>query len=200
LKLADIRWVQAGVNDPGRVEKVALELPKGVEIERVADKSLNTMLLEGRIDAMLSAHPPAAIETGDARIGRLFETYPEVEADYFRRTGIWPIMHAVVIRREIMAEAPWAAMNLLKAFDEARRRSLKRVGDVTASRVPLPWGADLVAKARALFGAELWPYGVEANRRTLDAFLDYAHEQGVTRRRLPLGEMFAPQTYERFKI
>ncbi|HUC61040.1 MAG TPA: 4,5-dihydroxyphthalate decarboxylase [Alphaproteobacteria bacterium] len=200
LKLRDIHWVQAGVNDPGRVEKVALKLPPGVEIERVADKSLNEMLLEGAIDAALTAHPPAAIEAGDGRIGRLFANYAELEADYYKRTGIWPIMHTIVLRREIMEEAPWAAMNLLKAFDEARRRSLKRVGDVTASRVPLPWGADLVAKARALFGPELWPYGVEANKRTLDAFLDYAFEQGVTQRRLALAEMFAPQTYDRFKI
>lgn len=200
LKLQDIHWVQAGVNDPGRVEKVALKLPKGVAIERVADDSLDSMLLAGKIDAMLSAHPPAAIEHGDPRVGRLFENYPAVEAAYYKRTGIWPIMHVVVIRREIMEEAPWAAMNLLKAFDAAKRRSIDRVGDVTASRVPLPWGADLVAKAKHIFGAELWPYGVDSNRRTLDAFLDYAHEQGVTQRRLPLDEMFAPQTYDRFKI
>lgn len=200
LKLQDIHWFQAGVDEPGRVEKVALKLPKGIEITRVADDSLDNMLLTGKLDAVLSAHPPASFEAGDPRTRRLFENFQAVEADYYRRKSILPIMHVVAIRREVMERAPWVAMNLLKAFEEAKRRSVARMADMTASRVPIPWSPDAVAKAKAVFGEELWPYGVEANRKTLEAFLQYAYEQGVCHRRLGLDELFASQVYERFRV
>ena len=184
VDLASIHWHQAGVNEPGRREKVALELPPGFRLTVVADRSLSDMLLAGDLDAVLSARPPAPFIAGDPRVRRLFADYRDVELAYARKTGIFPIMHVVALRREVYDRDRWLAMNLFKAFDEARRRSLERAADITASFFPLPWIPDELRRARELFGADPWPYGVEANRTTLDAFLSYAFEQGVCRRRL----------------
>src|SRR5207248_185845 len=114
LDLAAIDWVQAGVNDPGRTEKVALRLPPGVRLTPVPDKSLSEMLVAGELDAVFSAHAPACFEEGHPNIRRLFEDFLEVEAAYYRDTGIFPIMHVVALRREVAERHPWVPMNLLK--------------------------------------------------------------------------------------
>ncbi|MDQ4136771.1 MAG: 4,5-dihydroxyphthalate decarboxylase, partial [Pseudomonadota bacterium] len=200
VRLVDIEWVQAGVNQPGRVEKVRLRLPAGVRLTPRPDSTLSEMLLSGEIDAALTAHPPECSEAGDARIARLFEDYETVERDYWRQTGIFPIMHAIAIRSEILAHYPWVAMNLVKAFEDAKAASLERLLEMTASRYPVPWMQNLVQRARAEFGPDLWPYGIEANRRTLEAFLSYAHEQGVCHRALSVEELFPPSVQSSFKI
>ena len=123
IKLASIKWVQAGVNQPGRIEKVDLKLPKGVSVERVKDKSLNEMLLNGELDAVLAARPPDAFIEGNPKIERFFKNYQEVEADYYKQTGIFPIMHAVAVQRSVIDRNPWVARSLFNAFDEARKRS-----------------------------------------------------------------------------
>jgi 4,5-dihydroxyphthalate decarboxylase len=199
IALQDIDWYQAGVNEPGRVEKVALALPEGVRLTPVPEKSLDAMLLAGELDAVLSAHPPLSFERGDTRVARLFEDYRAVEEAYFRDTGIFPIMHVVAIKSEFLVRYPWVAMNLFQAFEEAKRRSVARALEVTATRFPVPWIYDVAAKAEAQFG-ELFPYGIEANRKTLEAFLDYAAEQGVCRRRLAVDELFPASVSERFKV
>ena len=125
LKLSSIDWIQAGVNQPGRVEKVDLKLPKGVKITSKPEKSLNGMLLSGEIDAVLAARPPDAFLAGDPKIRRFFENYQEVEQAYYKKTGIFPIMHAVAVRREVLDKHPWVARNLLSAFDEARRAHVR---------------------------------------------------------------------------
>ena len=197
--LQEIDWYQAGVNDPGRTEKVKLNLPAGTRYTAVPDKSLDAMLLAGELDAMLTAHPPASFERGDPRIVRLFEDYRVVEEAYWRDTGIFPIMHVVAIRSDVLARHPWVAMNLFNAFEEAKRRSVARALEVTATRFPVPWIYDVAAKAQAQFGT-LFPYGVEANRPTLEAFLQYAFEQGVCHRRLAVDELFVEALASRFKV
>ena len=112
----------------------------------------------------------------------------------------FPIMHVVAMRREIYERDRWLAMSLFKAFDEARRRSLARAADMAASYFPLPWIPDELRRARELFGDDPWPYGVEANRPTLDAFLRYAFEQGVCRRELSPDALFPPEVREAFRI
>jgi 4,5-dihydroxyphthalate decarboxylase len=199
IALQDIDWYQAGVNDPGRAEKVALALPTGVRLTPVPEKSLDAMLLAGDLDAILSAHPPLSFERGDSRVRRLFEDYRAVEEAYFRDTGIFPIMHVVAIKSALLGRYPWVAMNLFQAFDEAKRRSVARALDVTATRFPVPWLYDVAAKAQAQFG-ELFPYGVAPNRKTLEAFLNYAAEQGVCRRKLAVDELFPASVGENFKI
>jgi 4,5-dihydroxyphthalate decarboxylase len=149
VDLASIHWYQAGVNEPGRREKVALELPSGFRLTVVADRSLSDMLLAGDLDAILSARPPVPITAGDPRLRRLFADYRNVELAYARKTGIFPIMHVVAIRREIHERDRWLATNLFKAFDEARVRSLERAADITASFFPLPWVPDELRRANS---------------------------------------------------
>ena len=200
VDLASIMWYQAGVNQAGRREKVALELPAGFRLRAVADRALSDLLLAGELDAVLSARAPAPFLAGDSRLRRLFADYRSVEVAYVRKTGIFPIMHVVAMRREVYERDRWLAMSLFKAFDQARRRSLERAAEVAVSSFPLPWASDELRIARELFGADPWPYGVLANRTTLDAFLRYAYEQGVCRRRLSSEALFPPEVLETFRI
>jgi len=200
IKLSAIEWVQAGVNEPGRAEKVELKLPKGVKLTRVKDKSLNEMLLKGEIDAILAARPPAAFSAGDKKIKRFFDDYLEVEEAYYRKTRIFPIMHAVAIRSEILDKNPWAARALFNAFDEAKQRSVQRALDSTVTMFPIPWYYETSRRAMDLLGDDYFPYGVEKNRKTLDTFLGWAHEQGVCQRRLEVDELFPKQLLTNYRV
>ena len=198
LALTDIEWVQAGLNEAGRVEKVALKLPPGIRLRPVRDATLNDMLLAGELDAVLSARPPRGLAEG--RLTRLYPEYREPEEAYFRKTGVFPIMHVVALRRDVFERDPWVAMNLFKAFEEAKRRSLARLADVTASHAPLAWIADYSARMQRLFGDDPWPYGVEPNRRTLEAFLQFAFEQGVCHRKLAVEELFPAELATSYRV
>ena len=200
LDLASIEWVQAGVNQAGRIEKVEIDLPPGVKLTRRPDKSLNEMLLTGEIDAALAARAPDAFLAGDTRIRRLFQNYREVEEEYYRDTGIFPIMHTVAVRRDVLQNYPWVPRNLFKAFDEARRRSVARALEGTASLFPIPWANDYAEQGMKLLGKDYFPYGIEENRTTLAAFLRYAYEQGVCKRLLDVEELFPPQLHSTYKV
>ena len=200
VPLGKIHWVQAGVNEPGRKEKVELALPDGVSVERVQDRALNDMLLAGEIDAMISAHEPRSFVAGDPRIARLWPDYRAVEEAYYRETGIFPIMHVVVIRADKLEHYPWIARNLFKAFEEAKAASLRELARLTTSRLPFAWAQHAAQKAGNLFGEDCWPYGVEPNRPTLEAFVQYCHEQGVTQRRVQVEELFPKELEDSFKI
>lgn len=200
LRLQDIEWHQAGVNQPGRAEKVELRLPEGVRYRPRPDKSLEEMLLSGEIDAVMSAHPPEAFDRGDTRIVRLFPDYRPLEEAYYRKTRIFPIMHVVAIRRDVYDRNPWIAANLFKAFEEAKNRSVARVLDATAARVPIPWGFSFADDARRLMGEDFWPYGIAGNRVTLEAFARFSHEQGVCHRPVTVDELFPPQFQGSYKV
>jgi 4,5-dihydroxyphthalate decarboxylase len=190
VQLRDIRWVQAGVNEAGRVEKVKLTLPEGVGIERVPDRSLSNMLLMGDLDAIISAREPTAFVARDPRIARLWPDTRTVEEAYYRETGVFPIMHVIAIKAATLDRHPWIAMNLYKAFAEAKANAQRHLGRAITSRVPFPWAYNAVAQAQTVFGEDYWPYGIEPNQRTLDAFLQYGFEQGVTNRRVRVEELF----------
>jgi 4,5-dihydroxyphthalate decarboxylase len=192
VDLARIAWHQAGVRQPGRIEKVELKLAQGVTIKPVPERSLTQMLAAGELDAVISAREVPG--------ERLFPDFRNAESEYFRKTRIYPIMHVVVLRRDVYERDRWIAMNLYRAFYEAKQRSLERVSEFGLSHLPLPWVPDHAAQWRALAGDDFWPYGVEPNRPTLEAFVQYAHEQGVCHRKLSVDEMFAPETRESFKI
>jgi 4,5-dihydroxyphthalate decarboxylase len=201
LDLAAVKWVQAGVNQAGRREKVALDLPDGIELTAVGDRSLDEMLSAGDLDAVIAAHPPHSFFSGSGDVVRLFPDFLEREADYGRRTGIFPIMHLIALRRDAFDANPWVAMNLLTAFEEARRRSLERLSEPTVSRVMIPWGFSRVHEASELFGtADPWAYGIEPNRATLEAFLGFAHEQGVASRALTVEELFPAEVQRAYRI
>ncbi len=192
-----IDWVQAGVNDPGRVEKVKLKLPKGVRLRPEPERSLNDMLLAGDLDAVLSARPPRGFGKG---IRRLFPDYEAVEQAYFEKTGVFPIMHVIVVKTDVLESHPWLAMNLYKAFEEAKQRSIARLSDITASHAPFAWLGPYTERMKRLFGEDFWPYGLEKNRTTLQAFVDFAYEQGVCHRRLDLEELFPNQVLTSFRV
>jgi 4,5-dihydroxyphthalate decarboxylase len=198
VPLADVEWHQAGVNEPGRKEKVAISLPPGVRLARHEERTLNDLLLAGDIDAAFSARQPAALATGG--IVRLLDDPRAAEEAWFRATGIFPIMHVVCMRRDVFETHPWTATNLVEAFDAAKRASLARLGEIAASHVPLPWLYDDVRRARAAFGDDFWPYGIEPNRRTLEAFLQFAAEQGVTQRHVSVEELFPPEVQSRVRV
>jgi 4,5-dihydroxyphthalate decarboxylase len=185
-----VEWHQAGLDEPGRAETVDADVPDGVRLVRRPDRSLTQMLLSGEVDCVLSARPPAAFVSGDSRLARLFPEFPVVEQDYHRATGIFPAMHLIAIRREIVERHPWVPLNLMKAFEKARDRSIARLRDMTASYYPVPWIQEITREVHALSGDDPWPYGIEANRATLQAFLRYCHEQGVARRLLRPEELF----------
>jgi 4,5-dihydroxyphthalate decarboxylase len=200
VALADVAWVQGGVNEPGREELVAPSLPPGVTIEAVADRSLQEMLVAGDLDAIVSARAPQRFLDGDPRIRRLFDDPRAVEEASYRRTGVFPIMHTIAIRSEVVERHPWVPANLLTAFTRAKDRSLARMRDVNASRLPLPWSHDLGRQASALLGDDPWPYGIERNRPTLEAFLRFAHEQGVAERPLTPEDLFPPSVRRTFRV
>lgn len=203
VPLADVRWYQAGVNEPGRREHVELTLPDGVELARVPDRSLDEMLLAGDIDAILSAHPPASFKAGDPRVARLIGDPIAAEEEYARRTGVVPIMHLIVLRDDVVARHPWVVGNLMTGFEQARERAVERLARGSAgpgSRVPLLWTDDALARTAAAFGGNPWPYGAAANRVTLQTFAQWAHEQGVTHRLVDVDEMFPATTVSRYRI
>ena len=197
VPLDSVEWVQAGVNDAGRVEKVKLNLPSGVRLKPETGRSLNEMLLAGELDAVLSARPPKDFGRG---IRRLFADYAAAEEAYFKDTGVFPIMHVIAVKADVLAQHPWLAMNLYKAFEEAKRRSISRLSDITASHAPLAWLAPYAERMKSLFGEDFWPYGLEKNRKTLQAFVDFAFEQGVCHRRLALDELFPTQVLASFRV
>lgn len=192
VDLRSVEWVQAG-----RIEKVDLRLPEGVRVTSEPEKNLSDMLVKGELDAVFAAHPPEAFRAGHPNIARLFEDSLAAEQEYVKTTGVFPIMHVVAVRREIVERDPWLAMNLYTAFEQAKNNSLRRMLSVAAS-VPAPWAYEHARAQQALFGKDVWPYGLEANRTTLEAFLRYAFEQGVCHREVAAEELFAPQTLKRF--
>ena len=194
VPLREVRWVQAGVNQAGRTEKVALALPEGLSLEPVRDRSLDTMLIDGEIDAIISARPPQSFQDGSGRIARLFSDPVSMEREFLTRTGIFPIMHVVVVRGPVLERHPWVAANLVAAFSEARDRSVARLRNEMVSAVPLPWPSAAMKDATALLGQDVWPYGLEGNRTTLETFVRLAYEQGVAHRRLQAEELFAPES------
>ena len=200
IPLQDIDWYQAGVNQAGRTEKVDLKIPKGVRYTPVPDRSLTELLLSEALDAVISARPPQHFLDGKPEIVRLIPDYRAAEEEYWRETGIFPIMHTIAIRAEVQRRNPWVAMNLLKAFEEAKRRSIERALDMSSPRFPIPWCFEYTARSREIFGDDYWPYGIEPNRKTLEAFLEYAYEQGVCHRRLKAEELFPREVQSFFTI
>jgi len=200
VRLGDIHWVQAGVNQPGRQEKVTSSLPNGVKIETAGDRSLNEMLLAGELDGIITAREPASFLAHDARIERLWPDYQPIEETYYQETGIFPIMHVVVIRNDVLERARWVAMNILQAFEEAKTNSNRRLSSIVNSTVAIPWLHQAYRHAQQVFGNDFWPYGIDANRRTLEAFVEYCREQGVTQRAVSIDELFPHEMQQVFKV
>jgi 4,5-dihydroxyphthalate decarboxylase len=192
VALDQVQWVQAGANAPGREEKVEIQLPEGVLLERVTDRSLSDLLAAGDLDCAIIARPPDCFRHSHPDVVRLFPDFQPIEAEYYQRTGVWPIMHIIAMRRAILDQHPWVARNLYNAFTESKQRSVERLLDPAVSRYPLPWLPAYAENMRNLFGGDPFPYGVEANRATLEQLLRYAHQQGIAHRLATPDEVFPP--------
>ena len=154
------------------------------------------MLEAGEIDAFISADVPRCVLDGSPRVGWLFDDYPSVEAEYYRRAGIFPIMHTLVIRRDLARAYPGLAGSVYRAFCDAKEVAMQeyRAGRICNHiDVTMPWISALYDGNRRLFGDDWWPYGVEANRTSIDAFLRWHHEQGLSRRRLTCEDIFVQE-------
>jgi hypothetical protein len=174
-----------------------LDLPADVKIHQLApEQGLDAMLERGEIDALFSAHIPPSARKNPARVRRLFPDFEDVERDYFRRTNIFPIMHTIAIRRDVYEQNRWIARELMRAFEEAKALAMKayNAADVFFNApIMIPWFVSLREKNRALMGENFWPYGVEANRKTLEACLRHHREQGILKRSYNIEELFAPE-------
>jgi len=190
VKLTDVHWYQAGANAPGRKEKVELNLPDGVEITRVADKSLSELLAAGEIDCAIIARPPTCFLEGHPDVVRLYPDYQEMEEAYYEKTKVWPIMHIIAMRKRILEEHPWAARNLYNAFLESKRRSLERLLDPAVSRYPLAWLSTYARSMCERFGGDPFPYGIEDNRATWEQMALYTAQQGIAHRQFEPEEIF----------
>lgn len=201
VPVPSVRYRTGGLHEPGRVEKLRFDPPEGTEIAPIPpDRTLAEMLVTGEIDALYSPRTPRPLLTGDPRVRRLFADPAAAEADYFARTGIFPIMHVVVLRRDVYERRPWVAGSLCKAFEQARQETLRRMDETAASRYLLPWLYAEVERTRRAMGADFWTYGLDGNEAVLRTFLRYSHEQGLAERLLEPAELFAPETLESFTI
>jgi 4,5-dihydroxyphthalate decarboxylase len=189
VDLTTIEWVQAGVDEPGRREPVVLDLGP-FDVQPAPGHSLDELLRNGDVDAVISARPPQCFERGDPEVRRLFSDPMDEEAQYFRDTGVFPIMHVVVARRAAVERVPGMAAVVTAAFERAKGRSLERLGRATVPSAPLPWTSFHLRDARTLMGNDPWPYGIEPNRPALATFLRYASEQRVCARPLTIAELF----------
>jgi len=191
------RWIVGGIDFPmNPIDFVPHPVPNGVEVEWAGkDVDLGGMLEAGEIDALISADIPKAVLDGSPRVGRLFEDYEAVERDYFRRTGIFPIMHTVVVTRELADKRPDLVQAVYRGFCAAKDQMQEQyVKGMTFNNmtVMLPWLTKLIGDDRELLGNDWWPYGIEHNRAAIDAVLRYHHEQGLTRKRFAIEEVFVP--------
>ena len=196
-----VQYFTGGEEEPGRDEKLKLNLPPEFSVTPIGPtQTLSQMLADGEIDALHTARTPSTFYSRPDDVKRLFPDFVPVEKDYFRRTGIFPIMHVVAIRRSVYEANRWIAQSLFKAFCEAQAVTYDNLAVTSAMTSMLPWQVAAVEEARAELGDDWWPYGFARNRDVLDTFLRYHHEQGLSPRRLQPEELFAPETFEAFKI
>jgi len=198
---ASCEYWTGGEEEPGRDEKIKLELPAKFKLKAIGpQQTLARMIAAGELDAMHTARSPSTFHSQPDKVKRLFENFVEVEKAYYRKTKIFPIMHTVVIRRDLYQKNRWIAQSLAKAFAQAQRKTYEHLSTSMALTTMLPWQSAHVEEARALLGEDWWPYGLEANRHVLETFLRYHHEQGLSKRRLAPEELFARETLESFRV
>ena len=194
-------YLFGGEEEPGRIEKMKLKLPPNIKVHPIEPhQTLTQMLYDGEIDALYTARMPSTFTKGDGVVKRLFENYQEVERQYYRDTQIFPIMHTVVIRREVYEANRWIAQSLTKAFIEAQKMTYEALNETAALKAMLPHLTAYVEETKREFGDDWWAYGLEKNVKTLETFTRYHYEQGLSPKKLEVSELVAPEALEAFKI
>jgi 4,5-dihydroxyphthalate decarboxylase len=196
-----VRYLTGGLEQRQRREKLDLELPERFDVAPIGGrKTLSEALVLGEIDALYTPRAPSVFVHGAPQVARLWPDSQAAEETYFAATRIFPIMHAVVVRRDVYERAPWVARSLMKAFIEARDRAYEQLRETAVLSYMVPWLPQQNERAVELMGEDFWPYGLDANRNVLETFLGYHHEQGLSPRRLQPEELFARETFEAFAI
>jgi 4,5-dihydroxyphthalate decarboxylase len=189
----DMHWIIGGLITPVEKPLIPLNLPSGVSLEFAGGgRTLEGMLEANELDALFSIYIPRLFLAGSSRVARLFADFKRVEQDYFRRTGIFPIMHIVALRKELYEAQPWIAQSLYRAFLSARDIAIESLYDTDALVSTLPWLIDHVEESRRILGQEFWPYGLAPNLPTLSALCRYVFEQGLAPRLVTPDELFVP--------
>jgi 4,5-dihydroxyphthalate decarboxylase len=192
-----VTYRTGGLHQPGRPEKLAVALPPEVRIEPIGPgQTLSDMLASGEIDALYTPRTPESFARGDTGVRRLFDPSGPAEVEYYQRTGIFPIMHVLVLRRDVYERNRWLARSLYDALEQAKALCEQGMDETAAARYMLPWLHDEVARTRAVLGEDYWPYGLERNHEVLATFLRYSYDQGLASRPLEPEELFAPETLE----
>lgn len=198
---SDIVWRTGGLEQPGRYGAFKPDLPPEIAVKPLPPgRSLSAMLAAGEIPALVTARAPSCFAGGDGAIRRLFPDYRQAEEAYYRKTGLYPIMHLVVMRESLAEAHPWLPASLYKAFLKAKNMAVAALGDATAPHVSLPWIAAEIEAARALLGPDIWPYGFADNLRELRAVVRYSHAQGLAVREMDPAELFHPTTRESARV
>jgi len=201
VKPSDIQWVRGGIEDPGRPEKITIKLPAGVHMENAPEgATISGMLERGEIDGFIAPRAPTFAGKKPANVGMLFADPIAAGRDYFKRTGIFPIMHITGIRRTLAEKHPWLPAAVFKAFSEAKAKCLDALEDTAATKVTLPFVEDQLRMAREFMGEDFWSYGLEPNRKVIETFLSYHHKEGLSARLVKPEELFHPSTHETFSI
>ena len=196
-----IHWRTGGLEESGRFEKVSLDLPEEIEIEPIHErKTLSRMLLDSEIDALVTPRVPSCFQLGKPGVSRLFSDYRSAERAYFKKTGLFPIMHTIGIRRRLLDKYPWLASSIYKAFVEAKDLAMSELADITSLLSTLPWLPAELDDTRALMGDDYWPYGVDKNYLTIETLLRYSHEQGLSPYQLAVEDLFAESTLDSTKV
>jgi 4,5-dihydroxyphthalate decarboxylase len=199
VKPSDIHWIRGGIEHADRPEKISIKLPTGVRLDNAPEgMTISELLTRGEIDGFIAPRPPTT--AGQQNIGWLFADPVAAAKDYFKRTGIFPIMHLIGVRRTLAEQHPWLPAAVLKAFEQSKASALAHLADTSATKVTLPFVEERLAEARALMGEDYWAYGLVPNRNTLETFLRHHHSQGLSSRLLKPEELFHPSTHESFKI
>src|ERR1700759_2587152 len=200
VKPSDIHWIRGGIEHTGRPEKITINLPGDVKLDNAPEgKTISALLAEGAIDGFIAPRPPS-LPKNTPNVGWLFPDPVAAAKDYFKRTGIFPIMHLVGTRRTIAEQHPWLPGAVFKAFSQAKDVALDFLSDTSATKVTLPFVEERLAEARAVMGEDFWSYGLDENRKTLENFLKHHHSQGLSSRLVKPEELFHPGTHEQFKL
>jgi 4,5-dihydroxyphthalate decarboxylase len=201
VKSSDIHWIRGGIEEPGRPEKNPIKLPPGVRLDNAPEgATISQMLIDGEIDGFMAPRPPAHMTDETKNVGWLFRDPTAAAKDYFKRTGIFPIMHLIGIRRTLVDRHPYLPVAVFKAFEQSKAVAMAALSDTSATKVTLPFIEERLKEARDLMGDDFWAYGVEPNRKTLESFQHHHHAQGLSPRLMKVEELFHPSVYETFKL
>lgn len=201
VKPSDVTWVRGGIDEPGRPEKIKLDLPPDVHLINAPEgRTISEMIHTGELDGFMGPRPPSGLALHNPNVNWLFEDPTAAAKDYYKRTNVFPIMHLVGVRKSLVKQHPWLPAALLKAFEQSKAIALEELSDTSATKVTLPFVEEQLKAARDLMGLDFWSYGVDANRATLDTFLKHHYKQGLSARQMEVDELFHSTTYETTKI